>query len=326
MGVLVFMVELLDTESGKHVFHCEQNRFFKFLLQELSFCLIVIHPWLSSFLSSYAYGYPSNQPWILAWLEIESHLELVTDKLEAVALTLLVPQALVQVDMMGLLAMEFLAVGKWILRWLFVLVVLVVLVLLLFLTSSILRSCPWGLRSSSNNLLLELVPYADSVYSELVSPSIIVWRYETELVTECAVPALAAGASSCHLRQNNLEQCYIVHMIVCILFVDGMHCWAEFTAIIGFGASLKVGQQSDCGMPMTMSYVAISVTFNCISSQLHVHADFLLEIKGMVNPLNQLLQHVICWWLADPVDGHPCNPVEQREIVDTFVVASISCL
>ena len=62
MGVLVFMVELLDTESGKHVFHCEQNRFFKFLLQELSFCLIVIHPWLSSFLSSYAYGYPSNQP------------------------------------------------------------------------------------------------------------------------------------------------------------------------------------------------------------------------------------------------------------------------
>ncbi len=48
----------------------------------------------------------------MAWLEIESHLELVTDKLEAVALTLLVPQALVQVDMTGLLAMEFLAVGK----------------------------------------------------------------------------------------------------------------------------------------------------------------------------------------------------------------------
>jgi hypothetical protein len=51
------------------------------------------------------------------------------------------------------------------------------------------------LRHSSDELLLELVPYADSVYSESVSPFIIVLRNDTESATECAVPAFGAGAS-----------------------------------------------------------------------------------------------------------------------------------
>ena len=46
------------------------------------------------------------------------------------------------------------------------------------------------LRLSSDDPLLELAPYADSVYSELVLLfSIIELRNETELVTECAVLA-----------------------------------------------------------------------------------------------------------------------------------------
>ncbi len=58
------------------------------------------------------------------WLEC--HFEFVADQFEAVALVLLVPHAFVQLKLMGLLAMELLAVGARILLW------LVVFVLLLF--------------------------------------------------------------------------------------------------------------------------------------------------------------------------------------------------
>ena len=52
------------------------------------------------------------------------------------------------------------------------------------------------MRRSSEELLLELAPYADSVYSELLLPFIIIeLRNDTELATECAVPAFGAGAS-----------------------------------------------------------------------------------------------------------------------------------
>jgi hypothetical protein len=51
------------------------------------------------------------------------------------------------------------------------------------------------LRRSSDEPLSELAPYADFVYSELVSPFIIVLRNDTELATECTVPAFSASAS-----------------------------------------------------------------------------------------------------------------------------------
>jgi hypothetical protein len=51
------------------------------------------------------------------------------------------------------------------------------------------------LRHSSDEPLSELAPYADLVYSELVSSFIVVLRNDTELATECAVPAFGAGAS-----------------------------------------------------------------------------------------------------------------------------------
>ncbi len=56
----------------------------------------------------------------------ECHFELITDQFDVVALVLLVPDALVRFNLMGLLAMELLAVGARIL------LCFVVLVLLLF--------------------------------------------------------------------------------------------------------------------------------------------------------------------------------------------------
>jgi hypothetical protein len=60
----------------------------------------------------------------VAWLEC--HFEFLADQFEVVALVLLVPHAFVWFDLIGLLAMELLAVRARILLW------LVVFVLLLF--------------------------------------------------------------------------------------------------------------------------------------------------------------------------------------------------
>jgi hypothetical protein len=52
-GVLVFVVEVLDTESMANMFFTVvKTGGVNFLLQELSFRVIVVHPLLSSFLSS----------------------------------------------------------------------------------------------------------------------------------------------------------------------------------------------------------------------------------------------------------------------------------
>jgi hypothetical protein len=64
----------------------------------------------------------------VAWLECD--FEFFADRFEAVALVLLVPHAFVRFDLMGLLAMELLAVGTGILLW------LVVFVLLLFFAAT----------------------------------------------------------------------------------------------------------------------------------------------------------------------------------------------
>ncbi len=110
----------------------------------------------------------------MAWLE--SHLELVTDGFEMVSLVFLVPHAFVRVDAMGLPALEFLAVGAGVLFG------HVIVVLLFFFSClprdldrlSLLRFRPLGLRSSSNDSLVKVAPYADSVYSKLVSPPSII--------------------------------------------------------------------------------------------------------------------------------------------------------
>ncbi len=60
----------------------------------------------------------------MAWLEC--HFKFVADQFKAVALVLFVPHAFARFNLMGLLAMELLAVGTRILLW------LVVFVLLLF--------------------------------------------------------------------------------------------------------------------------------------------------------------------------------------------------
>ncbi len=76
-----------------------------------------------------------------------------------------------------------------------------------------------------------------------------------------------------------------------------------------------------CGIPMTMPYVAMCAAFD----QLHVDADLLAKVKGVVDHLKQLLQHVFRGRLVSPID-HYLHYIVEREVIDTFVVASIGHL
>ncbi len=113
-----------------------------------------------------------------------------------------------------------------------------------------------------------------------------------------------------------------MHVIVHVFLADGMHGQAKFTSIIRFGCRFNVGQQCECELWDTDDN-AIRGHSCCVRlHQLHVDADLLAKVEGVIDHLEQLLQHVICGWLVGPVDCYLHHLVE-REVVDAFVVAAI---
>ncbi len=77
------------------------------------------------------------------------------------------------------------------------------------------------------------------------------------------------------------------------------------------------------GMLIAIPYVAILAAFGCISSMLTV--TFFLEVKGVVDYLQQLLQHVGCGWLTGAIDGC-CHHCKEHVVVNAFMVTAIGCL
>jgi hypothetical protein len=107
---------------------------------------------------------------------LEGHLELIADGFEPVFFVFFVPHAFVWVDAMGLPALEVFAMGACVLCWCLIVVLFCFFLLLprALACLSFLWLRPHGLRSSSDNLLLEVALYANLVYSKLESsPSII---------------------------------------------------------------------------------------------------------------------------------------------------------
>ena len=109
-------------------------------------------------------------------VSFECHLKLTAYGFEMASFVFLVPHAFVRVNAMGLLALRFLAMGVGV----FAGASLSSFFFFLFFLPrdldclSFLRPRLRGLRSSSSNSLVEVVPYTDLVYSKLESsPSII---------------------------------------------------------------------------------------------------------------------------------------------------------
>jgi hypothetical protein len=76
-------------------------------------------------------------------------------------------------------------------------------------------------------------------------------------------------------------------------------------------------------MLIVIPYMDILAAFNCISSMLTL--AFFLKVKGVVDYLQQLFQHVGCGWLIGTIDGC-CHHCEECVVVDALVVAAVGCL
>ncbi len=115
-----------------------------------------------------------------------------------------------------------------------------------------------------------------------------------------------------------------MQVVVRVLLVDGVHGLAKFTAVIGFGGRLDVGQQLKRELWDTNDN---NICGHLCHVQLHhpyVDADLLAKVEVVINQLHQLLQQVVCGWSIGSVDGHFHHFV-QCEFIDAFAVAAASC-
>ncbi len=91
----------------------------------------------------------------------------------------------------------------------------------------------------------------------------------------------AVGARQ--LLENELKQSCVVHVVVCIFFTYGVHGQEKFTAIVGFGGCLDVGQQRECELWDTNDDTLCGHSWHVQLHQLHVDADLLGKVKVVVD-------------------------------------------
>ena len=80
-----------------------------------------------------------------------------------------------------------------------------------------------------------------------------------------------------------------MNVIVCVLLADGVHGKAKFGAVIGFGGLLNVGQQHQHELWDTNDDTICGHSCCIQLHQLHIDADLLAKVKGVIYHLNQLL-------------------------------------
>jgi hypothetical protein len=128
--------------------------------------------------------------------------------------------------------------------------------------------------------------------------------------------------SARQLLENEVEQSRIMHVVACVLLAYGVHGRAKFTAIVGFGGCLDVGQQREHELWDTNDDTIRGHLCHVQLHQLHVDADLPAEVKAVVDNLKQLLQHLVHGWLVGSADGQ-FHHFKYGEVVDAFVVAAI---
>ncbi len=79
------------------------------------------------------------------------------------------------------------------------------------------------------------------------------------------------------LLKNELEQSYVMHVVVCVILAYGVHGQAKFMAIVRIGGCLDVGQQREHELWDTNDYTVRGHSCRVQLHQLHVDADLLAK-------------------------------------------------
>jgi hypothetical protein len=80
-----------------------------------------------------------------------------------------------------------------------------------------------------------------------------------------------------------------MHVVVCVFLAYGVHGRAKFTAIVGFGGCLNVGQQRERELWDTNDNTVCGHLCRIRLHQLNVDADLLAKVKAVVDNFEQLL-------------------------------------
>ncbi len=80
-----------------------------------------------------------------------------------------------------------------------------------------------------------------------------------------------------------------MHVVVRVFLAYGVHDQVKFTAIVGFGGCLDVGQQREHELWDTNDDTVHGQSCRVWLHQLHVDADLLAKVKVVVDNFEQLL-------------------------------------
>ncbi len=116
-----------------------------------------------------------------------------------------------------------------------------------------------------------------------------------------------------------------MYMVVRVFFANSLDCQSKFASILGFGCILNVGYERQCELGNADCNSIRGHSCRVQLHQLHVDTDLFLEVIGVVDYLQQLLQHVGYGWLIGAINGC-CHHCKERVDVDALVVAAIGCL
>ncbi len=97
------------------------------------------------------------------------------------------------------------------------------------------------------------------------------------------------AVSTGQLLENELEQSRVMHVVVRVFLVYGVHGQAKFTAIVGFGGCLDVGQQREHELWDANDNTIRGHSCHVQLHQLHVDADLLAKVEVVVDNFEQLL-------------------------------------
>ncbi len=95
-------------------------------------------------------------------------------------------------------------------------------------------------------------------------------------------------------------------------------------SILGFGCILNVGYERQCELGNADCDSIRGHSCRIQLHQLHVDTDLFLEVEGVVDYLQQLLQHVGCGWSIGAINGC-CHHYKEHVVVDALVVAAAGC-
>ncbi len=114
-------------------------------------------------------------------------------------------------------------------------------------------------------------------------------------------------------------------MVVRVFFANSLHCRSKFASILGFDCILDVGYEFQYQLRDADRDSIRGHSCHIRLHQLHVDTDLFSKVKGVVDYLQQLFQHVGCGWSIGAIDGC-CHHCEERVVVSALVVAAVGCL